>query len=207
MQVDLPQPVGPTRKTNSPRPIFIDARSSPTEPPSYTIVTSSISTTGTSRCGAPEPARVPVLSVRVSGIREGIDTRNRGSCTTVAMVSARKSLLCRVAPGSAGEGVQGGWAEPRTGAAAEAPLRGRRERVVEGLLDLVRREVEAPRQELGELVRHVRAMGPSVVPHLAKRLAQLRRRHVEGGGKSAKVRFDETGTGAVTAAAQGPHLA
>ena len=34
MQVDLPQPVGPTRKTNSPRPILIDARSSPTEPPS-----------------------------------------------------------------------------------------------------------------------------------------------------------------------------
>src|SRR5918994_5800470 len=69
MQVDLPQPVGPTWKTNSPRPIFMDARSSPTEPPSYTIVTSSISTTGTSRRGAPEPARAPVLSVRVPGIR------------------------------------------------------------------------------------------------------------------------------------------
>ncbi len=34
MAVDLPQPVGPTRNTNSPRPIFIEARSSPTEPPS-----------------------------------------------------------------------------------------------------------------------------------------------------------------------------
>ena len=34
MQVDLPQPVGPTRNTNSPRPIVIEARSSPTEPPS-----------------------------------------------------------------------------------------------------------------------------------------------------------------------------
>ena len=26
MQVDLPQPVGPTRKTNSPRPMLIEAR-------------------------------------------------------------------------------------------------------------------------------------------------------------------------------------
>ena len=33
MQVDFPQPVGPTRKTNSPRPMLIDAPSSPTDPP------------------------------------------------------------------------------------------------------------------------------------------------------------------------------
>src|SRR5437763_6475289 len=52
MQVDLPQPVGPTRNTKSPRPIRIDTRSSPTDPPSYTFVTSSNSTTGTLRpCG------------------------------------------------------------------------------------------------------------------------------------------------------------
>src|SRR5918999_3347163 len=47
MQVDLPQPVGPTRKTNSPRPIRVDTPSRPTEPPSYTLVTSRNSTTGT----------------------------------------------------------------------------------------------------------------------------------------------------------------
>src|SRR4051794_22508572 len=51
MQVDLPQPVGPTRKTNSPRPIRIETRSTPTEPPSYSLVTSRNSTTGTSRRG------------------------------------------------------------------------------------------------------------------------------------------------------------
>src|SRR3954470_8746459 len=51
MQVDLPQPVGPTRKTNSPRPIRIEMRSTPTEPPSYSLVTSRNSTTGTSRRG------------------------------------------------------------------------------------------------------------------------------------------------------------
>src|ERR671918_246327 len=52
MQVDLPQPVGPTRKTNSPRPIRIEAPSRPTEPPSYTFVTSRNSTTGTPVVGA-----------------------------------------------------------------------------------------------------------------------------------------------------------
>src|SRR4051794_12494106 len=51
MQVDLPQPVGPTRKTNSPRPIRSETRSTPTEPPSYSFVTSRNSTTGTSRRG------------------------------------------------------------------------------------------------------------------------------------------------------------
>jgi hypothetical protein len=52
MHVDFPQPVGPTRKTKSPRPIRIDTRSRPTLPPSYTFVTSSNSTTGTLRpCG------------------------------------------------------------------------------------------------------------------------------------------------------------
>ena len=34
MQVDLPQPVGPTRKTNSPRPMRIEAACTATEPPS-----------------------------------------------------------------------------------------------------------------------------------------------------------------------------
>src|SRR5918992_5525880 len=52
MQVDLPQPVGPTRKTNSPRPMRIEAPSRPTEPPSYTFVTSRNSTTGTPVRGA-----------------------------------------------------------------------------------------------------------------------------------------------------------
>src|SRR5215211_579739 len=48
MHVDLPQPVGPTRKTNSPRPMRSEKRSIATEPPSYTFVTSSSSTTGMS---------------------------------------------------------------------------------------------------------------------------------------------------------------
>ena len=34
MQVDLPQPVGPTRKTNSPRPIRMLADCTATDPPS-----------------------------------------------------------------------------------------------------------------------------------------------------------------------------
>ena len=33
-QVDLPQPVGPTRKTNSPRPMRMEADWTATEPPS-----------------------------------------------------------------------------------------------------------------------------------------------------------------------------
>ena len=103
--------------------------------------------------------------------------------------------------------MQGGWAEARTGAAAVAPLRRRRERVVEGLLDPVDREVETPRQELGELVRHVRSMGTPLVPHLAECGAQLRLGHVEGRGKSAKVGFDEAGAWAVTVAAKRPRLA
>src|SRR4051812_44122771 len=66
MQVDLPQPVGPTRKTNSPRPIRSDTRSTPTEPPSYSLVTSRNSTTGTSRRGF--GFRAGVFSLVMTGI-------------------------------------------------------------------------------------------------------------------------------------------
>src|SRR3954465_8761964 len=74
MHVDLPQPVGPTRKTNSPRPMRIDTRSTPTEPPSYSFVTSRNSTTGTSRRGFGFSAGVFSL------VRAGIaGYRNSGS--------------------------------------------------------------------------------------------------------------------------------
>src|SRR3954453_19163915 len=66
MQVDLPQPVGPTRKTNSPRPIRSETRSTPTEPPSYSFVTSRNSTTGTSRRGF--GVRAGVFSLVRAGI-------------------------------------------------------------------------------------------------------------------------------------------
>src|SRR3954452_14319697 len=66
MQVDLPQPVGPTRKTNSPRPIRNETRSTPTEPPSYSLLTSRNSTTGTSRRGF--GFRAGVFSLVITGI-------------------------------------------------------------------------------------------------------------------------------------------
>src|SRR5918994_2697875 len=118
MQVDLPQPVGPTRKTNSPRPIFMDARTSPTEPPSYTIVTSSISTTGTSRRGAPEPARAPVLSVRVPGIRGALIPETAGAALRLQrFLHGNRSLQGR-------SGLSRGGGAARVG---RSPDRGRRE--------------------------------------------------------------------------------
>src|SRR5918999_4417679 len=73
MQVDLPQPVGPTRKTNSPRPMRIVAPSRPTEPPSYTFVTSRNSTTGTPVWGA----RRRSGSVRAVAMRRSISNDAR----------------------------------------------------------------------------------------------------------------------------------
>src|SRR4051794_21187280 len=76
MHVDLPQPVGPTRKTNSPRPIRSDTRSTPTEPPSYSLVTSRNSTTGTSRRGFGfRAAGFSLFPGETTGIRD----RNSGS--------------------------------------------------------------------------------------------------------------------------------
>src|SRR3954451_2534036 len=78
MQVDLPQPVGPTRKKNSPRPIRSDTRSTPTEPPSYSLVTSRNSTTGTSRRGFGFSAAV--FSLVITGIAGYRDTESRAVC-------------------------------------------------------------------------------------------------------------------------------
>src|SRR3954451_2880602 len=78
MQVDLPQPVGPTRKANSPRPIRSDTRSTPTEPPSYSFVTSRNSTTGTSRRGF--GFRAGVFSLVMTGIAGYRDTGSIALC-------------------------------------------------------------------------------------------------------------------------------
>src|SRR6059058_6221601 len=78
MQVDLPQPVGPTRKTNSPRPIRIEMWSTPTEPPSYSFVTSRNSTTGTSRRGF--GFRAGVFCLVITGIAGYRDTDSRALC-------------------------------------------------------------------------------------------------------------------------------
>src|SRR4051794_5960394 len=76
MQVDLPQPVGPTRKTNSPRPIRIEIRATPTEPPSWSFVTSRNSTTGTSRRGFGFSAAVFSLVITGSaGYRDSVPRR------------------------------------------------------------------------------------------------------------------------------------
>src|SRR3954468_6167447 len=90
MQVDLPHPVGPTRKTNSPRPMRIDTRSTPTEPPSYSLVTSRNSTTGTSRRGF--GFRAGVFSLVITGIA---GYRNSGSR---ALFLALQRSLQAVAP-------------------------------------------------------------------------------------------------------------
>src|SRR3954447_16582740 len=78
MQVDLPQPVGPTRKTNSPRPIRSETRSTPTEPPSYSLVTSRNSTTGTSRRGF--GFRAALFSLVITGIAGYRDTESKSVC-------------------------------------------------------------------------------------------------------------------------------
>src|SRR3954454_11462676 len=74
MQVDLPQPVGPTRKTNSPRPIRSETRSTPTEPPSYSLVTSRNSTTGTSRrgFGVSGAALFSLVITGIAGYRDSV---------------------------------------------------------------------------------------------------------------------------------------
>src|ERR1700760_4256330 len=77
IRVDLPQPVGPTRKTNSPRPTDIETRSSAMWPPGYTLVTPFSSMIGARRPRERTGSGARFLLRRILAIGAGVLLREQ----------------------------------------------------------------------------------------------------------------------------------